>query len=133
MSRTHPVIRALMATRIVSERDLDFLLDKGRAYVGAPLPSGIRQRAPGRCFEVAEDLEADGYGTFVRGFALRPGSSEPMKHAWVSRDGRTVIDPSWTRQTECSYFGVPGLHYEARLRAMTQKGLIQIPSLSFGF
>ncbi len=116
----HPVLDALRASGRVSDDDIAFLLDHGRPYHGVRLPSGIRQRPPGTCFETAHELERLGEGRRVRGFALRPGSNKPLAHAWISRNGRDAIDAVWTREPDCSYFGIPGHGHEARLRKMSR-------------
>lgn len=115
----HVVLEALKASGKLSEADFDFLRERGRPYVGARLPAGLTRQKGGQCLDVADQLEEDGYGKYVRGFGLTP-LGRIMGHAWNSRDGRLVIDASWTGPQECSYFGIPGRQYEARLSRMSR-------------
>ncbi|WP_288584668.1 hypothetical protein, partial [uncultured Methylobacterium sp.] len=78
----HPVLDALRAFGRISDDDLEFLREHGRAYHGLTLPAGVRRRPPGSCFETADELEDLGRGRRIRGFALRPGSTKPLAHAW---------------------------------------------------
>ena len=76
--------------------DIAYLQEHGRAYRGVVLPSGIKRRPEGTCFETASDLEDLGEGRPVRGFALRPRSSKPLAHAWITANGRDAVDAVWT-------------------------------------
>lgn len=114
----HPVLAALEREGKLSDDDLQFLLDNGRSYRGVRLPSGIARRRPGACFDVADEIEAEGGGRYIRGFALRPGGRLALAHAWNSRDGSTAIDASWTREPDCSYWGLPRKHERRAARMM---------------
>lgn len=116
----HPVLDALRASGKVSDEDLAYLIDHGRPYFGIRLPTGIKRRPPGSCFATADDLEDLGEGRRVRGFALRPGSSKALAHAWISPNGRDAIDAVWTRTPHCEFWGIPGHGHEARLKRMSR-------------
>ena len=115
----HPVLSALRDSRQISDRDLRSLLRLGRGFKAGALPSGIGMREPGECFAVARELAHAGWGVYVRGFALRPDSTEPLAHAWVS-EGDTALDASWTEATSCSYWGISGMAYEDELKRMSK-------------
>lgn len=116
----HPVLDALRASGKISSDDIEYLQEHGRAYRGVALPAGIKRRPVGSCFETASDLEDLGEGRRVRGFALRPGSSKPLAHAWITTNGRDAVDAVWTWTQDCEYWGIPGHGHEARLRKMSR-------------
>lgn len=122
----HSVLAALEREGKLSDDDLQFHINNGRSYEGRPLPYGIPRRPPGTCFDTADDLEAEGHGRFVRGFALRPGGRLALSHAWVSANGRTAIDATWTRGSDCSYWGLPR-RFERRLARMIPVPFFHIP------
>ena len=124
-----PVLTALRTSRHLSEDDLSLLRRSGRAFAAHSLPDGVGMREPGTCFAVARELAQAGWGTYTRGFALRPGSTEPLAHAWVSNDD-VAIDASWTQASACSYWGISGMRYEDELRRMSKPFLRR--DLAFG-
>ncbi len=117
-----PVLDALavyVEEGAIEEADLRMLAQAGWAYKGRELPLGIEQQEPGRCFDASRELAADGLYVYVRGFALRPWSRQPLPHAWVTLARRDAIDVSWDRQAECRYFGVKGDRHEGLLDRMS--------------
>ncbi|KQO49156.1 hypothetical protein ASF24_08230 [Methylobacterium sp. Leaf86] len=123
----HPVIAALRSSGRISDDDLDYIEKHGRPYRGSRLPSGLRLRGAGKCFTVSDELEADGWGRYVTGIALPP-VGPPKQHAWVSKDGRTVIDATWPEPHRVAYLGFDRRH-EARIdRMMRANSTIRIPS-----
>lgn len=128
---THdPVLAALGASERLSEDDQRFLLRHGRAFSAVALPGGIGMRKPGECFAVARELAQAGWGVYTRGFALRPGSLEPLAHAWVSiRDA--AFDATWPEAARCAYFGIPGMVHKGELVRMSKPYLRR--ELAYGF
>ncbi|MDN3593098.1 hypothetical protein [Methylobacterium adhaesivum] len=119
----HVVLEALKKSGKINTEDLQFLHEHGQPYVGARLPAGVKQRKGGQCLDVADQLEEDGHGKYVRGFALTP-ANRLMGHAWNSRDGRLVIDASWAGPQDCFYFGIPGRRYEAFLSRISRPFMV---------
>lgn len=73
----------------------DFLLQHGRWWPAAPLPTGVERLAPRACFgnsinsAVAHDLR------YVEGYALHALSDLPVPHAWVADAAGHALDVTW--------------------------------------
>jgi hypothetical protein len=78
----------------------------GAPYLGIRRPKGYRhQRIIGACFRNALLTACEGRGTYVEGFACKPGM--PITHhAWITIEGETAIDQTWSDPEACSYFGI---------------------------
>jgi hypothetical protein len=84
----------------------DLLLSHGRTFKPAPLPQGFRRMKPKHCFNNSLHHALDGKLTYCEGYALRPGLF-PLQHAWLCDDTGNVIDVTWDKPGECTYFGIP--------------------------
>ncbi|MGN8095420.1 hypothetical protein [Methylobacterium sp. 22177] len=115
----HPVLTALADLDVLTPADLEFIRQHGRSYRGILLPDEIEPWPRHRCLDAADALEDEGWGRYVRGFALRPGSRAPLMHAWTSRDRATAIDAVWSDQPSCRYWGLDREH-EAELERLTE-------------
>lgn len=88
----------------------DFLLQHGRFWTPATLPSHIPQMTPKMCFENCFKLASRRKNLrYVEGIAM---GVIPIHHAWVVDEDNNVIDPTWASIKDGSpaigsaYFGV---------------------------
>ncbi|MFK5599921.1 hypothetical protein ACFZ8E_23430 [Methylobacterium sp. HMF5984] len=108
----HPVIRALRRSDVLARRYIDYLIEHGQSYEGAPLPDGIARWPEGSCLEASEHLQNSNGLVRVQGWCLAPksivSSGEPFWHSFNTTDGKNAIDASLPDTTACFYFGLPG-------------------------
>ncbi len=81
-----------------------FVLRNGREF--KPMAYKGRRMKPKHCFANATQLMWRRGLTYVEGFASRPSIGFPLQHAWAIDAAGNVVDPTWERPAECSYFGV---------------------------
>jgi hypothetical protein len=86
---------------------ISFVLKYGQAFQAAPRPKGVRKGRAGSCFANALVLAMDknlNY-TYVEGYGCY--ESHVVHHAWCINDRKEVLDRTWDKSEECSYFGIP--------------------------
>ncbi|MEO5805057.1 hypothetical protein [Devosia sp.] len=126
---TNPVARALASIQPLlsgNEDQRQFVLLHGTAFVPADLPHGVRKRKIGTCFERAANLALDDEKLgldlrYAEGFAFGPGSQFPVRHAWLSLDGRAIDPTWWPHSPRSTYFGVE-FPTVTVARAMVERG-----------
>lgn len=117
----HPVIVALRDVQGIERADLAAFRRLARSYEGRRLPAHIERRPLGTCYVTADELEAEGHGRRVRGFAIEPLTSTPTPHAWNSLNGRDARDAVWaTFSDTSSYAGIESREHEDMLDRMTE-------------
>lgn len=121
MNADHPVIQALRETTRIRPADVDFLIANGQSYRGVSLPSGVKRRPLGECIPAADDFERRGLGRFVSGFALRAGERQVLRHAWVSPDDISALDPTLSAPGSVAYWGLAAHHHD-RVSDITARG-----------
>lgn len=79
----------------------------GNEHVSQPLPSQYARRERKECFSNATHLSLENPDlTYVEGFAVRGWIGIPVHHAWCVTEDGLVVDVTWDRPEECSYFGI---------------------------
>jgi hypothetical protein len=83
------------------------VLLSGENFHPIPYPESMRGEEK-QCFCNATKLvlEDPENLTYVEGFAVRRRLALPIHHAWCVNKSNQVIDPTWTKPEECSYFGI---------------------------
>lgn len=88
-----------------------YVIENGRWWQNAPLPSTVQRGRKKECFFNAGNLALNSgrlhpkLYRYIEGFAWMP-ESIPVMHAWcVDRKGK-VIDPTWDYHPNTVYFGV---------------------------
>ena len=106
---SHPVEHALRRAianpraNTVLER---LVLEFGQPFFGASLPNAYQYGPPKSCFENAGRSAFYDCGIYVEGFAISPNLDFALHHAWLTEDGITAIDVTWSNSKQCYYFGV---------------------------
>lgn len=102
------ITKWLQAQASFGHRPSIMLLEHGRFFKAAALPTQYEQGVAKQCFGNAGRLVAIQHApiTYVEGLALKPGLF-PMEHAWCVDDEGRVIDPTWDAPDACIYFGIP--------------------------
>ena len=81
----------------------DFVLQNGREFIPAELPSGYELGEKKECFTNAIHLAVQKDLVYVEGYCFQ---IIPFHHAWcVDRDG-TLIEPTLEKPLDYEYFGV---------------------------
>lgn len=80
----------------------ELVLAYGREYTPGPLADDLCQGEMGLCYSNAARAAMDTGYTYVEGYGM---AFFPTGHAWVTADGRTAMDPTWTEGK--GYFGIP--------------------------
>jgi len=88
---------------------ISFVLKYGQAFEAARRPKGMRKGRAGSCFINALLLAMDEHFsyTYVEGYGCSEGHF--VHHAWCINDNGEVLDRTWDKPEECSYFGIPFL------------------------
>lgn len=82
-----------------------FLLKHGQQWTPAALPPTIKRMTMKLCFFNAAKLAMKHKElTYVEGFG---NCIIPVQHAWCVDAKGNVIDPTWEKPEEATYFGIP--------------------------
>lgn len=82
----------------------ELILDRGRHYDGAPRPKGMRKQQNKQCFRNTLRLCQIRPGLrYVEGYAC---GIIPVQHAWAIDEDDRVIDLTWDKPEEASYYGL---------------------------
>lgn len=85
----------------------ELVLACGRAMEVKPLPKGIKQGTPKRCYFNSQQLAFKKKDlVYVEGYVLDSDISFPIAHAWVLTPEGHGIDPTW-KTPGIAYIGIP--------------------------
>lgn len=83
------------ALGLVYRGPTDFVLQHGRWWRPVPLPAGVREGAPRKCFGNAIAIAALHNLRYVEGWALPVGSNLPVHHGWNADAAGNAVDVTW--------------------------------------
>ena len=84
-----------------------YVMQRGRIWESAPLPSGIERGAEGQCFQNAALLafeHPDRY-IYVEGYAVS-AIGLMVAHAWCTAADGLVVDNTWAEPENAGYLGI---------------------------
>ncbi len=86
----------------------DLILEHGRLFTPAPLPTGVNEMLPGTCYRSAGELADKTGRIYVEGVGIGvPALPFSTEHAWCADPGSSLaIDPTWL-PTGAAYLGLP--------------------------
>jgi hypothetical protein len=84
-----------------------YVLQRGRVWEPAPLPSGIERGTEGQCFQNAALLAFEHPDRFiyVEGYAAS-ALGLTVAHAWCATADGVVVDNTWAEPEKAAYLGI---------------------------